>query len=89
MKTQSCFKTGHWYRIHVIKMIKLHTFLMHILPFILTGHGPDTDPFLCMNIRPLKFCFFLLEPALDACFTGDQEVVCSTSTRLATFFAGD
>ena len=30
---QSCFETGRWYRKRVIKMIKLHTFLVHVLPF--------------------------------------------------------
>ena len=30
---QSCFETRRWSRTRVIKMIKLYTFLVHILPF--------------------------------------------------------
>ena len=51
---QICFETGRWYQMCVIKMIKLHTFLMHILPFKVTNcsfsHLPidkTTDMFIC------------------------------------------
>ena len=34
---QRCFETGRWYRTRVIKMINLHRFLVHILPFKVTN----------------------------------------------------
>ena len=53
---QSCFETRRWYRAHVIKLIKFHTFLVHILPFKITSfsHLPidnKIDMFICQVQR--------------------------------------
>ena len=58
MKIQSCFKTGRWYRTRVIKVLKLHALLVHILSFKVTkcsfSHLPidnTTERFICQVQR--------------------------------------